>query len=187
MPQTPKNIDLGLYKARRSSPRWEGLKGFIRGALPAGVLGLVAGAAVGVIAVTLASLFFGPENALSLTQLGGMGGMFDVALVTGIATGAFSGAVGGYNYANREQISAMELNHDLDQLIQQKALATGLGQAPTVMQDTPAPGAPKGGWVSKLGLDHPVDNLSKVLGENGPAKHVQNLLDAAPSSTETRR
>lgn len=186
MPDTPKNIDIGLYKARRSSPRWEGLKGFIRGALPAGLLGVVAGAAVGVIAVTLASIFFGPENAMSFTKLG-MTGVLDVGLVTGIATGAFSGAVGGYNYANREQISAMELNNDLDKLIAEKALATGLGQAPTVLRDGPAAHAPSKGWVSKLGLDHPVDNMSKVLGENGPAKHVQNLLDAPSSPSEPHR
>ncbi len=181
-----KNIDISLYKARRSSPRWEGTKGFLWGALPAGALGFLAGAAVGLVAIGIGSIIGGPLSFGALMAEGSILPVLEVAGLVGLGTGLVSGGLAGYNNSQREQITAIELNRDLDNLIGQKISQNqGLGQAVTVAKDEPHGAVGK--FVEKL--KHPVDSISTMLADGAPGPHAQALLESrmADSSAEKHR
>jgi hypothetical protein len=111
-PGIPPQARIARYDSMRSDKRWEGFKGFIKGALPALAIGAVAGAAVAGAAFGASAI----AAAAGVEALAGLGGMGTFALITG-SVAAVSGMVSGIKVARQEMREADLNNFAIDEAI----------------------------------------------------------------------
>lgn len=108
----PPDAEIARLNSRRCDPRWEGFKGFIKGALPALVLGGLAGVLIGASSVVGLSLFTGVFSGTAAP------GIFAVGGVIASAVAGFSALVSGTMGASREVREAHMKNYAIDRAIQ---------------------------------------------------------------------
>lgn len=188
MAPQPEDIDINVYKSHRSSPRWEFCKGFFKGGFGAAILGLLAGAAIGLLAMTAATIV-APESAIAFGEHGIKSTLMalEVSGIIGLATGIFSGSVAGYNHAKREQRSALAFNKDVDGIIQAKVLKANGVELSIAKDEAPAPAQQEqqqgqGGWVKNL-----ANRATSIVTGETPGGHLQALMDRSSDNSELGR
>jgi hypothetical protein len=127
----PPQTEAALLKASRYDTRWEGFKGFIKGALPALALGAVAGVVIGGVAAIGLGVFgtlptfpltslLGFE--LSATAANAIGTIGMVAAASSLISGVISGGVAAKREAGYARAKNNALSHAAMQA-EQQALA----------------------------------------------------------------
>jgi hypothetical protein len=156
----PPDGEIARLNSRRCDPRWEGFKGFIKGALPAVALGGLAGVAIGAIAMT-AAYFVAPIG-------------LPVAGIIAASVAGFSALVSGTQGAMREVREAHFKNYAIDraiQTVQQNAMA---GIAPQMLPQE----------RQEVSRNRVVDTILQRGKESVPSAFVERLKNQVASKDQ---